>query len=340
MSQPTKTSRAGLALIMRVEGFQPASIALGDGRFLIGHNHIELTPRAHGISPSEAEEVLANDLVAIETGVTRLVLAPVTQAQFDSLVSFAFSIGLEAFSKSDVLRRLNAGEPLAAACAMDAWRKSAVHGEPDVLDALVRRRTLEKAQFLDLPAPVGAPSALVKPQIDHACAILSGPLNYVSMPDVYEHTPAPVDADGASDRLTRILASEVATASALRARAHAEVDAEDVAPDDVLVLDRPAPSAPSAPAALRRATRFETAAPAAEATPNVTGLAVIGIAGFGLMAAGVAALGKEGQTAQFLMFTAAGAVMCLMASYYCLKSLISQRGGERMDRRAPAATIA
>ena len=67
-------------------------------------------------------------------------------------MSFAFSVGAEAFGKSQVLRRVNAGDYVSAACAMDAWRKSDVGGELVIVDALVRRRAAEKALFLkDMP---------------------------------------------------------------------------------------------------------------------------------------------------------------------------------------------
>ena len=66
-----------------------------------------------------------------------------------------------------MLALLNAGEMIAAAEAMGAWRKAKVSGRTMVLDALVRRRAAEKAMFLGHPSgPAPAPSAMVRPVYD------------------------------------------------------------------------------------------------------------------------------------------------------------------------------
>ena len=70
------------------------------------------------------------------------------KSQFDALCSFAFNIGPKAFLKSDTLRALNNGRPLDAANGLDIWRKSEIAGKTYVVDALMRRRTAEKALFL------------------------------------------------------------------------------------------------------------------------------------------------------------------------------------------------
>jgi lysozyme len=103
---------------------------------------------------------------------------------------------------------------VAAACAMEAWRKSEVGGELTIVDALVRRRAAEKALFLkDCVAPA-APSVFVRPQLDYAASILGAPVAYTSAPEVgsipvARPTPAP------GPRLTEILKSEPATETLL-----------------------------------------------------------------------------------------------------------------------------
>ena len=67
-----------------------------------------------------------------------------------------------------MLKRLNAGAMVQAACAMELWRKADFEGERIVIDALVRRRAAEKALFLT-PAGdawVPAPSPILRPVID------------------------------------------------------------------------------------------------------------------------------------------------------------------------------
>lgn len=64
---------------------------------------------------------------------------PLSQSQFDALVSFVFNIGATAFNKSTMKRLLNAGEYDEAAEQFDAWNKPA---------SIIGRRNGEKEQFL------------------------------------------------------------------------------------------------------------------------------------------------------------------------------------------------
>lgn len=288
---PHAISKEGLALLKRLEGFRAEALQLPDGRWLLGYGHVAAMAPMGKIEEGEAERLLRADVAPIEAMLNDRLLAPVSQAQFDALASFTFSIGVEAFTRSDVLRRFNAGEPIAAACAMDAWRKSAVTGEPAVLDALVRRRAAEKAHFLDLARAVPAASALVRPEIDHAVAILGSPTKTAELP-----TSAPrVALDETAQRLAGILAREPATEHALRPPP-ARLEMEDEEP--VLELTRPIGAAPSA--------------------RDVSGLAAFGLVGAGLFAAGLVAL-TQGRETMFLLLTAPGAVMLISAAWRLLK---------------------
>ena len=100
--------------------------------------------------------------------------APLTQSQFDALCSFAFNIGPKAFLESDVLRALNNGRPLDAANGFDIWRKSEIDGKTYVVDALMRRRTAEKALFLRPQGrPVKASRIDLPPVEDETAALIS-----------------------------------------------------------------------------------------------------------------------------------------------------------------------
>src|SRR5256885_13826946 len=50
-----------------------------------------------GLKPEEVTELLNQDTDAVAALVTGIVNVPLTQSQFDALVSFAFNIGLRAF---------------------------------------------------------------------------------------------------------------------------------------------------------------------------------------------------------------------------------------------------
>lgn len=141
-------SDVGLKLIKSYEGFRPTARQLLNGRRVAGYGHAVGKGETLELSRDAAESLLKSDLVPYEALVNDHVFAPLTQGQFDALVSLAFNIGSEAFLGSDVLSAVNNGRILDAANAFDIWRKSEVSGQIYTIDALVRRRTSEKVLFL------------------------------------------------------------------------------------------------------------------------------------------------------------------------------------------------
>lgn len=219
-------SAQGLALIQELEGFQAEPKQLPTGGWLVGYNHVRDAEAGDAVNENEAAELLTSDLAAYETLVNTLVTAPVTQTQFDALVSFAFSVGADAFGKSQVLRRVNANDYVSAACAMEAWRKSDVGGELAIIDSLVCRRAAEKALFLKQMPYAAAPSMFVRPQLDHAASILGAPVAYMPAPEVGTIAP-PAPKQESAERLTEILKSEPATEALLLTQVVADDPAED-----------------------------------------------------------------------------------------------------------------
>lgn len=163
-----RVSRNAIELIERFEGYRRKAARLPDGRWTIGYGHTLTAREGAEVSEEDAEALLIYDLIAVAHAVNEHALIPLTQNQFDALCSFTFNLGVDAFRTSQVLARLNAGETLQAACAMELWRKVEFQGRRIVLDALVRRRAAEKALFL---TPLGdawvpAPSPLLRPLVD------------------------------------------------------------------------------------------------------------------------------------------------------------------------------
>lgn len=163
-----RVSRAAIELIKRFEGYRQHAAQLPDGRWTIGYGHTLTAREGAEVSESDAEALLLYDLISIGHAVNESVFAPTTQNQFDALCSFAFNVGLDNFRRSQVIKRLNAGSAVQAACAMELWRKADFEGERIVVDALVRRRAAEKALFLtpENEAWVPAPSPVLRPAID------------------------------------------------------------------------------------------------------------------------------------------------------------------------------
>ena len=168
MARRHHVSRTAIELIKRFEGYRRKAAQLPDGRWTIGYGHMLTARKGAEVSEADAEALLIYDLLAVTQAVKDQVHAPLNAHQFDALCAFAFNIGLSNFAGSGVLKRLNEGAPILAACAMELWRKAEVGGEAIVVDALVRRRAVEKALFLtpedeDWPT---APSHLLQPLLD------------------------------------------------------------------------------------------------------------------------------------------------------------------------------
>lgn len=174
MTGRLRTSRAGLELIKSFEGFREAAARLPDGRWTIGYGHVRSAREGVAITEQDAEDLLRYDLQGIEDAILALVYAPLTQSQFDALASLVFNISPGQFKDSEILGRINAGEYLAAAAGFDAWRKARINGRLIVVDALVRRRAMEKAMFLEPPdGRPAAPTPLVTPEVDPAALFLT-----------------------------------------------------------------------------------------------------------------------------------------------------------------------
>lgn len=166
--QATKTA---IDLIKRFEGFRAKAAQLPDGGWTIGYGHTRTARAGVEITEADADALLIYDVAAVTAAINEWVFSPLTQNQFDALVAFAFNIGLSSFRRSSVLRRLNEGSYLQAACAMEMWRTADFEGERIVVDALVRRRSAEMALFLT-PADgfIAVPSLVVVPRVDEQAA--------------------------------------------------------------------------------------------------------------------------------------------------------------------------
>ncbi len=167
MKPRQQASRAALDLIERFEGYRRSAARLEDGRWTIGYGHTKTARPGAEVSEADAEALLIYDLMEVAGALNDWVFTPLTQNQFDALCGFVFNIGTENFRHSNVLRRLNEGALLQAACAMEMWRRVDFEGEPIVLDALVRRRASEKALFLTPTRGFQpAPTQVLRPKLD------------------------------------------------------------------------------------------------------------------------------------------------------------------------------
>lgn len=110
-----------------------------------GYGHIEgVTKDSRQITIETAEEWLAADVKRYERSVKALIRVPLTQEQFDALVSFTFNLGGGALQRSTLRAKLNRGDYTGAADEFLKW----VRGGGRILNGLVKRRHAERALFL------------------------------------------------------------------------------------------------------------------------------------------------------------------------------------------------
>lgn len=124
-----KTSDQGRAQIEVFEGLTTVAYRRDYGAKkdvpTIGYGHTRGVKVGDKCTVHEADMFLSADLLDAENAVNHNVFVPMTQSQFDMLVSLAFNIGdsHDGFAGSTTLHLLNALDYHGAAEAFSMWRK-------------------------------------------------------------------------------------------------------------------------------------------------------------------------------------------------------------------------
>jgi len=139
-----KISENGLDLIKSFEGLRLRAYQCSANVWTIGYGHTHKVRQGDCITQEEAEKFLEKDVQHFERVVNRLVKVPLTQNQFDALVSFVFNLGEGNLSTSTLLKHLNSGAYLSAANELPRW----VNVGGKKLPGLVRRRDAERTIFI------------------------------------------------------------------------------------------------------------------------------------------------------------------------------------------------
>ncbi|GKX53986.1 lysozyme [Leminorella grimontii] len=142
---PQNTGQAGINLIKEFEGLELSKYRDAVGLWTIGYGHLIRSGETfeRSLTEQEAEALLRKDLLESERGIRRLVSVPLTQNQFDALVSFVFNVGVGRLATSTLLKKLNAQDYRGAADELPKWNKAG----GNVLPGLTRRRQAERALF-------------------------------------------------------------------------------------------------------------------------------------------------------------------------------------------------
>jgi len=139
-----KTGINGLNIIKEFEGLRLQAYKCPADRWTIGYGHTAGVSANDVITEAQATSLLCQDVAESERAVNHYVHGPLTQNQFDALVSFVFNLGVGNFRTSTLLKKLNAGDNDGAAQEFGRW----IHAGGKALPGLVRRRAAERALFL------------------------------------------------------------------------------------------------------------------------------------------------------------------------------------------------
>jgi lysozyme len=144
-----KMSANGLNLLEQWEGFKLKVYKDSAGLPTIGVGHLltksELTSGkigikgaavkyADGLTNQQVIDLLAQDVAPVGQIVTKSVKVPLTQNQFDALVSFAFNVGNAAFTGSTLLKVLNDKQYKEVPTQLLRWTRSGGKVVPGLLN--------------------------------------------------------------------------------------------------------------------------------------------------------------------------------------------------------------
>ncbi|WP_086930637.1 lysozyme [Agarilytica rhodophyticola] len=141
-----KTNQAGIDLITKYEGFSKTVYICPANYPTIGYGHLvrDHEDFSNGVTEEEAMQLLKKDLITAERAVTQLINVPLTDGQFDALVSFTFNLGSGALQRSTLRRKLNRSDYDSVPYELKKW----VWAGGKKLKGLMKRRQEEVEFFI------------------------------------------------------------------------------------------------------------------------------------------------------------------------------------------------
>ncbi|MFV2948030.1 lysozyme [Pseudomonas japonica] len=140
-----RTSQRGLNMIKSFEGLRLQAYQDSVGVWTIGYGATRGVKAGMSITKEQAERMLLNDVQRFEPEIERLVIAKLSQNQWDALVCFTYNLGATNLESSTLRRLLNDGDYAGAAGQFSRWNKAG----GKILPGLVRRRAAERDLFLE-----------------------------------------------------------------------------------------------------------------------------------------------------------------------------------------------
>lgn len=140
-----RISDKGLALIKEFEGLRLVAYLDSVGVPTIGYGHTRGVKMGDTCTREQADAWLMEDVNDAEKCVNIAVSVPLTQGEYDALVSFTYNLGCGNLRKSSLLRLLNDADYDGAALEFRRWDKAG----GQIIAGLTRRRYAEAQRFED-----------------------------------------------------------------------------------------------------------------------------------------------------------------------------------------------
>ena len=132
-----------IELIKRFEGCRLEAYKCPAGVWTIGYGHTKGVIKGMKISKEEAEELLKQDVAIVELQVVNTV-GKLAACKIDALVSFAYNVGVAAFRRSTLCRKVKANSDDATIRSeFGKW----VYAGSKKLPGLVKRRAEEAEMY-------------------------------------------------------------------------------------------------------------------------------------------------------------------------------------------------
>lgn len=138
-----QASENAINLIKKFEGCRLQSYNCQGGVCTIGYGHTRNVKIGDVITYQEATKLLLEDIKEVEKDIKRLVKVPLTQNQYDALVSFVFNVGCGNFGSSTLLKLLNENKLQKASMQFCKW----IYVRGNVSKGLKKRREKETKLF-------------------------------------------------------------------------------------------------------------------------------------------------------------------------------------------------
>ena len=145
-----RISPRGLSLLKQFEGCRLIPYKDSAGLWTIGYGHLIADGKTlpdsakYKITQKQADLLLKYDVIPREKAVERLCAVPLSQNEFDALVSFVFNLGAGCFQRSTIRQKLNRGDKAGAAKVLLRYNRAG----GKVIKGLVNRRMAEFKLFM------------------------------------------------------------------------------------------------------------------------------------------------------------------------------------------------